>query len=411
MEAVQRQLLYCLSAFKRGEKQAESAGLNEEEWERLYLAAAIHKMQAMVFETMWNVPGFCAGHRELLLRWRREALVQMAGQTARSRKIVELSTVLREKGLAHAVVKGIVCRELYSRPDLRPSGDEDVYIDPADRVRCGEILAENGLRLFQQDEDVDHWHDAVTGLHIELHTSLTSGSKREDEKLEDYFRQQLAHNITVRVTDGQVSTLPYTAHLVFLVCHALKHFLTGGFGIRTLCDVAVFLEKHHREIDLTNTQALVEEIHARGFLDQILAVGQTWLGMDPESWGWEYSMKPEPEELLLDCLEAGVYGQSTLSRKHSAGMVLQAAEDEKVRPGLMSTLFPPRSSMENRYPVLKDHPSLLPACWLRRIGSYALEVGHSRGKENSPVESVSLGKKRTEMMVRYGIFPKGKKKN
>ena len=61
MEAVQRQLLYCLSAYKRGERQAESAGLADEDWERLYLAAAIHKMQAMVFETMWNVPGFCGG--------------------------------------------------------------------------------------------------------------------------------------------------------------------------------------------------------------------------------------------------------------------------------------------------------------------------------------------------------------
>ena len=83
MEAVQRQLLYCLAAYKTGDRQAEQADLNPEDWERLYLASAIHKMQAMVFETMWNVPGFCGEHRELLLRWRRETLVQLAGQTAR----------------------------------------------------------------------------------------------------------------------------------------------------------------------------------------------------------------------------------------------------------------------------------------------------------------------------------------
>ena len=409
MEAVQQQLLYCLAAYKRGERQAESAGLNGEEWERLYLAAAIHKMQPMVFETMWSVPGFCEGHRELLLRWRRETLMQTAGQTARSRRIVELSALLRERRIAHAVVKGVVCRELYSRPDLRPSGDEDVYVHPDDRERCGAVFAEQGLKLAQRDDDVDHWNDAGTGLHIELHTSLTSGSKREDEKLEDYFRRELAHSITVPVTDGQVSTLPHTAHLVFLVCHALKHFLTGGFGVRTLCDVAAFLEKYHREIDLTMVQALVEEIHARGFLDQILAVGEGWLGMNPERWGWEYSTKPDPEELLLDCLEAGVYGQSTLSRKHSAGMVMQAAEDKKSRPGLLHTLFPARSGMENRYPVLKKHPVLLPACWVHRICKYAGEAARG-GKDNSPVESVSLGKKRTEMMVKYGVFTKRNQK-
>ena len=411
MEAVQRQLLYCLSAYKRGERQAESAGLADEDWERLYLAAAIHKMQAMVFETMWNVPGFCGGHRELLLRWRRETLMQLAGQTARSRRIVEISAILREQGIAHGVVKGVVCRELYSRPDLRPSGDEDVYIRAEDRDRCGDILKENGLTLSQGDEAVDHWHDGPSGLHIELHTSLTAGGRREDEKLENYFRQQLDHAVTVEVSGGAVSTLPPTAHFVFLVCHALKHFITGGFGIRTLCDVAAFLERYHRDIDLTTAQALVEEIHARDFLDQLIAIGQEWFAMDPAQWGWEYRKKPDPEELLLDCLEAGVYGQSSLSRKHSAGMTMQAAEDDKSRPGLMNTLFPPRSGMEGRYPVLKKHPALLPACWLHRMVKYAGEVGRSRGKENSPVESVSLGKKRTEMMVKYGVFPKSKKKN
>ena len=411
MEAVQRQLLYCLAAYKTGAKQAEQAGLAEEDWERLYLAAAIHKMRAMVFETMWNVPGFCGGHRELLLRWRRETLMQLASQTARSRRIADLSAALREKGIAHAVVKGVVCRELYSRPDLRPSGDEDVYIHMEDRERCGAVFEANGLSYVQGDDAVGHWHEPNSGLHIELHTSLTAGGRREDEKLEGYFRSQLDHAIILPVTDGAVCTLPHTAHFVFLVCHALKHFLTGGFGVRTLCDVGAFLEKYHREIDLTTAQAMLEEIHARGFVDQLLAIGAEWFSMNPGNWGWEYEKKPDPEELLLDCLEAGVYGQSTMSRKHSAGMTLQAAEDAKSRPGLMGTLFPPRSGLVGRYPVLEKHPVLLPACWLHRIGRYAGEVIRSRGKENSPAESVALGKKRTEMMVKYGVFPKSKKKN
>ena len=410
MEAVQRQLLYCLAAYKTGDRQAEQADLNPEDWERLYLASAIHKMQAMVFETMWNVPGFCGEHRELLLRWRRETLVQLAGQTARSRRIVELSTLLREQGIPHAVVKGIVCRELYSRPDLRPSGDEDLYIRLEDRERCEALFRENGLHFSQGDQAVGHWHDPGSGLHIELHTDLTAGGRREDGALESYFRGQLEHTITLSVTDGAVCTLPHTAHFIFLVCHALKHFLTGGFGIRTLCDVDTFLEKYHREIDLTTAQALLEKLHARDFVDQLLAVGEQWFSMEPEQWGWRYQKKPDPEELLLDCLEAGVYGQSTLSRKHSAGLTLEAAGDERSRPGLLHTLFPSRSGMEGRYPVLEKHPVLLPVCWLHRMVKYAGEVGRSQGKENSPVESISLGKKRAEMIAKYGITPKNKKK-
>ena len=41
----------------------------------------------------------------------------------------------------------------------------------------------------------------------------------------------------------------------------------------------------------------------------------------------------------------------------------------------------------------------------------AVEVIHTKKNGNSPVESVALGKKRTEMMVKYGVLPKNKKKN
>ena len=42
----------------------------------------------------------------------------------------------------------------------------------------------------------------------------------------------------------QVLTLPPTAHFLFLIAHAMKHFITGGFGVRTLSDILSFGERY-----------------------------------------------------------------------------------------------------------------------------------------------------------------------
>lgn len=48
---------------------------------------------------------------------------------------------------------------------------------------------------------------------------------------------------------------------------------------------------------------------------------------------------------------------------------------------------------------------------LYRLGIYGLELMKSSKKDNSLRESVTLGKRRTEMMIRYGIIPGDKTKD
>ena len=409
MDKVQRQLLYCLKAYRLGQEQAESAGLSEDgEWAALSDLAVIHKMAPIVYEMMGREPEFCGQNAALRSSWRRSAILQSVGQTTRSAKIVQVSTRFRENGIRHALVKGLLCRELYAKPDLRLSGDEDLFIAPADKERCRPLLEDMGLVLMTEfgEEDVLHWNDPATGLHIELHARLLP-----DDEMNRQFEQQLAHTVTVPVTGGEVDTFAPTWHFVFLVCHALKHFLTGGFGVRTLADILSFAERWNSEIDWEKAGSLLDEVSGRVFLDQVFAVGEQELGFALSRTGWTYSCTPEPEELLMDCVEAGVYGQSSMSRKHSANLVLNAAREKSRVSGVLNSLFPDRASMEHKYPVLKEHPGLLPICWMKRIFRYAEEVRTSSGKEDSPLESIALGKKRTEMMVKYGVFPKSKRKD
>lgn len=414
MEAIQKQLMFCVAAYRQGVPTAERVpGMSDSDWKELYRLSGIHKLTPVVYETLWRSSNFCNKDTSLQWIWRQESVIQAIIQAQRTQKIVQISVLLQTHKVPHAVVKGVLCRVLYSRPDIRISGDEDLLISAESKAQCQLLLEQCGLELLPDisSDDVAHWHDKQTGLHIELHTQLFSSQREEDKLLNELFKEQLNHTVLVDVPGGKIQTFHPTYHFFFLVCHALKHFLTGGFGVRTICDVVTFAERYHDQIHRQTVSALLERVGGRLFLDQLFAVGEEWWGFDISASGWSYSKKPDASELLQDCLDAGIYGQSSMSRKHSAGIVLQAAEKQSQKANTLSAVFPSKERMVGKYPILKSKPILLPACWAHRLGKYAVEVMRSGKEENSPLESVSLGKKRVEMMVKYGVLPKSQKKN
>lgn len=413
MKNVERQLLNCLASYRSGGKQAAFTGLSQEDWPLLYQAARIHKLGAVVYETLWNIPEFCAGNAALAASWQRETIVATVCQTRRTRRLLDISKALEYGNISYAVVKGAVCRELYAQPDLRPSGDEDILIDAAQQEACAGLFRASGLELLDSKEGdpVSHWIDKQTGLHIELHTALLPGSRPAEKLLNQYFSDQLACTVSTPVQDGNLQTFCPTAHFLFLVCHALKHFISGGFGIRTVSDILTFAERYGKAIDKSSVYSWLETASGRVFLDQLFSIGKDYLEFDLPDSGWALSTPPDAEEMLEDILDAGIYGQSTMSRRHSGALVLRAAEEGQTRPSVIRAAFPPKEQLVGRYPILQKQPALLPVIWLHRLGSYGLELIKSPKKDNSLRDNLALGKRRTEMMIRYGIIPRDKRKD
>lgn len=407
----ERQLLCCLRAYRAGEKAAQIIESDSpENWRRLYDLSGCHKLTAVVYEMLWNTPGFCGGDPALLAHWKRESILQAVAQAGRTQTLLQLTETLGKAGIRYAVVKGVICRQLYRKSDLRPSGDEDLLILPQERERCGEIFAACGMTAIslQAEEGVDHWQDSRTGLHIELHTRPFSTGWTAEKILNPYFEKQLLHTVPISVEGKTVQTLEPTANLLFLIAHALKHFITGGFGVRTLADILSFCEQYDSQIDRDRLWAMLGQIRGTVFFRRLLKLGRDYLEFDTAPWGCISSEASDEKDLMDDMLQAGVYGQTSMNRKHSAALALQAAQGEQEGPSLRTALFPSAEKLAVRYPVLRRAPALLPAAWLHRMGCYALELLRDRGRGNSPVETLSLGKKRTEMMVKYGILPQGK---
>ena len=113
-------------------------------------------------------------------------------------------------------------------------------------------------------------------------------------------------------------------------------------------------------------------------------------------------------DLLLELLGSGIYGGTSLSRKHSSNMTLEAVaaqnRGEKTANPMVKTLFPSAKNMEGQYQYLQKRPYLLPVAWSERLLKYHREI--SCMKDSNAIEAVKIGNQRIELLKKYGILEK-----
>lgn len=401
MTAAERQLIGCLRAFCRGEPALLVPDVQPEE---LYRLAAVQKLMPVVYETLSGTPEAFGDAR---LRWKQETLLSVALQSRRTEAALRLCMALNEADVPYALLKGLICRSLYPHPDHRASADEDLFILPEHRERCEAVLLAQGLTCGDSGEVESKWSDAASGLAIELHMRLFSNDYAAERRMNAYFSGAAARCEFETISGVPVRTFAPQDHFLLLVCHALKHFHYSGFGLRTLSDMGLFATRYGARFDWSEIRNMLEDVGGMVFCNHVLHICQTQFVYDPVAAGYLPEITGSDEALLADVLDAGIYGQSTMSRMHSANIVLQNLKTDgqgSGRGGVLHALFPPRAALTSRYPVLKRTPALLPAVWLARIGTYGADLLRGKLSRTSASESIALGKRRTELMKQYGIF-------
>ena len=322
---------------------------------------------------------------------------------------------LEHLGVQPLVMKGIVCRSLYPKPDLRPSGDEDLLISAKDFatvdacfmrkgfVRDKETAMPNGAKDGDAPEEMGYIHPK-TGVFYEIHTRLFSTESSAYGYLNRAFSDVFAHPSKVEVQGQSIFTLEETHHLFYLLCHSFKHFLHGGVGIRQICDMVQMIRVYGRKIDWEMFWQLCEEYHMTCFCINLLDIGERYLGFSYEASGAVRAAKklhPDSEALLIDILDAGSFGKSSAGRIHSANITLYAAEtgaEKHTAGGIWKSLVPEASYIKNKYPYAARYPFLLPAAYVQRILKW---LGQGEKEQKSSIE---VGAGRVELLKKYDMI-------
>ena len=394
----------------------QEPNLSYQEWDMVFRIAGIHHVLPMVFEAVHGLPEL--RNYPPLPVLKRNVFHQVMIQTQKTAEFLALNRALSEAGVQPLVVKGIICRELYPKPDHRISSDEDLLIDPSQAELCHGVFEAYGLSTSTQEDlresayEIPYRREGGS-LYIELHRYLFPPESASYGDLNRFFRKAPSRAVCHRIAGTDVYSLNHTDHLFYLICHAFKHFLHSGFGIRQVCDIILYATAYGTQIQWNQLAKNCHQIRALHFAAAIFRIGQKHLGFDPgkadmPSIWLDISLDEGP--MLEDLLQSGVYGGSTINRKRSSNITLEAVAAQKqgrsAHSGLAASLFPGVRSMKGRYPYLNDHPWLLPAAWVTRMGSYCKDALTS--KNTDAALSLELGKQRLELLQQYHILDRKK---
>lgn len=384
------------AAISGGDLLAEKA-----DWPAIFTLANQQKLLPILFEAVRKTPT-AVENAALFAVTKQQVIGQVLNQTVRSAEFSDLYHKLRSAGLHPIVVKGQLCSRLYPLKDHRISTDDDLYISDAEFMACHKQLLANGLTT---DTPVDELATADevsytkkgSPLYIELHRHLFDSAEDAHDELNHFFADLNPVEI-----DSLLAMLPHE-HLLYLLLHAYKHFVRSGIGLRQFCDIGLWAQAYHGEIDWQRLHEQCESVHAATFAAAAFRIARDYLGIEfdlPAPWSDAVGVEP----LLHDSLCGGVYGSNDLTRLHSSTVTLNAVKASRTgeKSGVLRTVFPKREYLERRYPYLKKHPYLLPVAWVQRLAHYASEK--QSGTDNSASGSIKLAKERIELIKRYDIM-------
>lgn len=374
------------------------------DWQELFLLASIHKITPWIYSAAAGEPGFEKLPDNRKNYFRAAALSAVMMQTDKYIRFFKIYEKLTESGICAVVLKGYVCDILYPCRDHRATGDCDLYVKKEDFEKCRRIFEAEGLMLSHGDDCEKTFSDQSGVLRIELHTSLYSNSLLRDVA-QPWF-EICDDNLIKAEADGtEFFTFEPTVNLLYLVLHALKHFSKGGVGVRQLCDISLFVQKYHDSIDFDFLGKRLDKVRAFTFFLAVIEASQKHLGIIQQGTPAELlkAGSVDGDELFEDCINAGIYGQSSDERVHSSQMTNKAVEKNRSGTSLFASLFPPSGYMKNKYFFLVKYPFLLPFAYIMRIVGYAFGM-IGKKKLSSASESISIAEKRIAMMKKYKMI-------
>lgn len=384
--------------------------LNSDEWHEVLTLAQSHNVLPLVFEKVSECEAFTIlpEYQSLTV----EIMATVAGQARRTADFFEIYREFLKNEIHPIVMKGLICRQLYGELcDHRPSGDEDILIRKSEYEQVCQILLSNGyIPEFQNvtAAQLDELQEITfqcnqNGLTIEVHVNPIGHEDGWRRQMDNYF-QNVFQNSREEIIDGvPVTTMGHTDHLLFLILHAFKHLTVGGFGIRQVIDILLYIEKYGNECDWDEIKKVLKHLRAESFFSDLVYIGNKYLGFQLEI-PFEVNC---PEELLAEILDCGVFGNATQAQRTAIQMTSAAirGKDEKDQSKirtLLSTIFPNRAWMISMNPELIEKPYLLPICWVKRWGRFLAHNKVSGG--NLAAESMKISKRRIELLKKYDIL-------
>lgn len=334
------------------------------DFENLYALATLQKMEAMICEGLSKAQGV---PREVLSRFETAYKKEVVAQYIRQAEGNKILNAFEINGIDCMPLKGWVLQNLYPNPAMRYMCDMDILFKPeqsADVRRVLEALEYLPTELGGNPEV----YQKKPIMNIEMHKAIV----RDDT---GHFDTNWERAVPVK-NCAHTFAMTNEDCYIYMIAHLYKHFIGGGTGVRSVCDVELFLRNYEAALDWDYIDSRLENSGFLAFERQVKALCRLWFHAG------------EADEALVafskKMLFSGVFGTAEIAAENAAKHAVQAMPGKSVKSKklfyYLTLLFPALSVMQDIYPVLKKLPVLLPVFWLVR-GVQLLFGSHKGAKK------------------------------
>ncbi len=287
------------------------------DWPFIFKLSKSQSVLGIIFDGIRTLPETCMPERKIYLQW-----CSLVGKIEQSNSMLnaELQNVFSlysQHGLTPVLLKGQGVAQNYPNPLHRQCGDIDIYLGEKQYPVANKLLLAGGAVETLEENNKHsgfHWHQ----VEVENHRIVAQlNAPRANAYFQRMVKNWFPHGRTATI-DGFYTVLPPADFdALFLLIHAIIHFLSGGIGLRQVCDWACLLHAYRAEL---NPTGIAESYRRTGLTRAGKAFGYIaveYLGLPAEELLFKLDEKDKKrgEWLLEDILQTGNFGQFDQRRK------------------------------------------------------------------------------------------------
>lgn len=404
MDNVQKNIVKMLSASVR----KKNVVFNRDEkinWNDLIEEAEAHKVTPLIYSSISKDDAIKVMDKETLNSIKKKVFYSSVGQSSHIKKVAEVLEKFNNAGIPLIVLKGLVVRDYYPIPDLRTMCDADVLVHEDDLDKVSALMISLGYTKSKEKDDHGAHLVFYKGSTVfEVHWTLINdrffkGDKSFEDKLWDDVME-------VNVGGVKALSLGLEDLAVHLCTHMAVHLAYSGFGVRQLTDLVVLVEKKGSEINWTSFIEKTKECGVYRFAMAIFAICNKLFDMEiPEAIKKEKKLKDKYIKMLIeDIFASGVHGKKDKERVFAAEFAFDQGEGSadgtsSIIKKFFKLLFPPVSSMSDKYSYAKKCKIFAPIAWVHHLFEGILNKEYSfSSKVKIATSTVSVANKRNRLL-------------
>lgn len=342
---------------------------------------------------------------DIYQKWKRNIGVQL---TLNSKNFYDHTTIDRmmsQAEIPYVILKGCVSASYYDDPYLRAMGDVDFLVEEKDVSKTCRLLELNGY----VSEDVDHEYEKAyvkDGFVAEVHWNINGvpGGKA-GEVVSAYFDDIFEKSSYVSLGGAQYVSPSAFHHGLIMLLHIARHMITGGIGLRHLCDWAVFVEKIGNDFPALFENKLKKAGLWR-FAVLLTQFSVVYLGASEQKW----MGKPERkllENLKNDIFAGGNFGKKDKKRSDEAKFITSrnkggVNDDSNLKQSVLSA----NEIVRKHWKSAAKFPLIYPIGWLYFGGRYLIRAILGKRKKINVNELIDGANARKEIYKKLRLFEK-----